>query len=208
MYLKKVWKTALIAMAAGAILVAVNAAGTNSSEILKARISVKKGQPLSADMFETVQLNTSEGWMVPPGTDFAHMVAKRDIAPNEFLSKHDLSNNQVLAFSPDEREFTVQTDLARCVGGDLAAGDLADVLFFDKGTLQSQPLFTVTVLGVNNRSGQSIHDAEKDIRDEVPATVKIKVTVNQAAALLAYEQRGLVAFAKIPDEAAKQVVQR
>lgn len=206
MYLKKIWKSALLAIAAGTILLAVNAAGSTSAEILKAKVPVKKGQVLSAEMFETVELNKSEGWMVPPGTAFDQMVASRDIQQHEFLSKHDLSKKQVVTFLPDEREFAVQTDLSRSVGGDLTTGDLADVLFFDKGTLQSQPLFTVMILEVDNRSGHSIHDSEKETRDEIPSTVKVKVTTGQAAALLAYEQRGLVAFAKIPDEIVKQAV--
>ncbi len=206
MLTKKIWKTALLSIAAGTVAIGFASAETKPTKILQAKHPIRQGQMLTHDLFEIAEVNEEQGWMVRPDTPLAGYVAKHDIAVNEYLSKQDLSKQRIVTFAPNEREYTVQTDLSRCVGGDLENGDEADVLFFDKGTLTAEPVFIVSILEVKNRSGDSVHSSDKQIRDSVPATVKIKVTTEQAAALLAYEQRGLVAFAKIPAAAAGRAV--
>ncbi|MFC4767377.1 RcpC/CpaB family pilus assembly protein [Effusibacillus consociatus] len=192
-------------MIAGALTFAFASVGNSTERIVKAKTAIPKGQVLSEEWFETAEVPKREAWMIGNVNEIKGLIAKHDIAANEYLSKHDVSPKRMVTFMANEREFTVQTDLSRCVGGDLGEGDFADVLFFDKSTFQAQPLFTVSILEVNNRSGQTLNEREKEVRDSVPATVKIKVTTEQAAALLAFEQRGLVAFAKVPDEVVKQV---
>lgn len=206
MLTRKMWKTAILSIAAGAVAIGFASAETKTTKILKAKAPIAKGQSLTNDMFEIAEVREDQVWMVRPEARLDGYVAKHDLAANEYLSKQDLSRKRVVTFGQNEREYTVQTDLSRCVGGDLEAGDLADVLFFDKGTFSAQPIFTVSILEVKNRAGDSLHGGDKQVRDTVPATVKIKVTVEQAAALLTFEQRGLIAFARIPDELAEQVV--
>lgn len=202
---KKVWKTALLSIVAGTVAIGFASAETKPTRILQAKFPIRQGQLLTQELFAIAEVKEVQGWMVRPDTPLAGYVAKHDISVNEYLSKQDLSRQRIVTFAPNEREYTVQTDLSRCVGGDLENGDEADVLFFDKGTLTAEPIFTVSILEVKNRSGDSVHSSEKQIRDSIPATVKIKVTAEQAAALLAYEQRGLIAFAKIPSAEGRAV---
>ncbi|GAX91250.1 SAF domain-containing protein [Effusibacillus lacus] len=202
--LKQLWKTALLALLAGGVMIGFASANPNGAFILKAKTVISKGQVLTEEMFETVEVNREEAWMIKAGTDIKGLIAKHEIAPNEYLSKQDLTSKKVITFEPADREFTVQTDLSRCVGGDLKEGDLADILFFDKSTFQAHPLFTAVILEVMNRTGHNIRD--KEARDTVPATVKIKVTTEQAAELLEFEQKGLVAFAKVPEDVASKVM--
>lgn len=201
----KIWRIGLLSITAGIIVYGFASAETKSSEILKAKVSITKGQPLSKEMFETVDTNKAEGWMLGKEAKLEGLTAKHDIAAGEYLSKPAVFKGKTITFAKNEREYTVETDLSRCVGGDLVKGDLADVLFFDKETSKAQSVFTVTVLELKNRAGTSLHSENKEVRDFVPATVKIKVTAEQAAVLLTFEQRGLVAFAKIPEEALGQV---
>lgn len=191
-------------MIAGAVALGLASFNSQTVKILKAKTAISEGQVLSDDLFDTTEVLTQESWMIGKGEKIEGMIAKHDIAADEYLSKHSLSVKKRVTFLPHEREFTVQTDLSRCVGGDLVEGDVADVLYFDKSSFQAQPLFTVSILGVDNRSGQTLHDEGKEMRDQVPAAVKIKVTAEQAAALLAYEQRGLLAFAKVPEQVVRE----
>ena len=200
----------LLAAVTAFVALPVIARQTNGkTEIVRITAPVLKGEPISADNTETVEMGS---YNLPSGIarsldDVDGLYATADLFPGDYIlpakvSTVPVSSDMALNSIPSGKvaiSLTIQT-LAAGLSDKLQPGDIIRIYHFLDVAVEVPELRFVKVLSVTDSGGMNVDNAREPVEDEEKqqsATITVLATPEQARVITALENDGIAHVALV-----------
>ncbi len=196
----------LLALVVVWILVPAQGQKEKSVEVWVAKETIPAGEEaISNKNLLKVKVPEAESWMITDPEKLKGKRSVRAILAGRFIDESDFEEDMPIVFQDGEGEYTIKAKPEYVNGGRINPGDTVSVIYVPREAATSDGFIRaergeskvrgVTVLSIRTQYAQDVDETNKksDINN-VPASIVLKVTEDQAAVLAAQQENGTLSL--------------